>query len=46
MPKTGRERLRFGLAPPDGGDQWAEADRFVSLGATRIGIGRGVPTGW
>lgn len=41
MPKTGKDRLRFELAPPAGGDQQAEADRLVSLGATRIDIGQG-----
>ena len=41
MPRTGKQRLRFDLAPPTGGDQQAEADRLVSLGATRTGIGQG-----
>ena len=40
MPKTGRCRLRFDLAPPADGDQQAEVDRLVSLGASRIDIGR------
>jgi catechol 2,3-dioxygenase-like lactoylglutathione lyase family enzyme len=39
-PKTGRNRLHFDLAPADG-DQQAEADRLVSLGATRLDIGQG-----
>ena len=39
-PKTGRNRLRFELAPPAGGDQRAEVDRLVSLGATCIDAGR------
>ncbi|WP_049578258.1 VOC family protein [Streptomyces sp. SBT349] len=39
-PKTGKERPRFDLAPPADGDQRAEVDRLVSLGATRVGIGR------
>jgi hypothetical protein len=34
-PKTGRNRLHFDLAPPTGGDQQAEVDRLVALGATR-----------
>ncbi|GAA1267709.1 VOC family protein [Sphaerisporangium rubeum] len=38
--KIGRNRLHFDLAPPAGGDQQAEADRLVSLGATRAGTGR------
>jgi hypothetical protein len=35
-PKVGRNRLRFELVPSPGTDQQAEADRLVSLGATRI----------
>jgi predicted enzyme related to lactoylglutathione lyase len=41
MPKTGKNRLHFDLAPPVHGDQQAEVDRLVSLGATRIDIGQG-----
>ncbi|GAA4934119.1 VOC family protein [Streptomyces coeruleoprunus] len=41
MPKTGKERLRFELAPTAHGDQQAEIDRLVSLGATRLDGGRG-----
>ena len=41
MPKTGKNRLHFDLAPPVDGDQQAELDRLVSLGATRIDIGQG-----
>lgn len=40
-PKTGKNRLHFDLAPPVDGDQQAEVDRLVSLGATRIDIGQG-----
>jgi hypothetical protein len=40
-PKTKKSRLHFDLAPPVGGDQQGEVDRLVSLGATRIDIGRG-----
>ena len=40
-PKTGRNRLHVNLAPPGGCDQQAEGDRLVSLGATRVDIGRG-----
>ncbi|WP_214105492.1 VOC family protein [Acrocarpospora catenulata] len=36
MPKTGKNRLHFDLAPPELGDQQAEVDRLISLGATRI----------
>ncbi|MDG4818537.1 VOC family protein [Micromonospora sp. WMMD956] len=38
-PKTARNRQRFDLAPP-GGDQRAEADRLIALGATRLETGR------
>ncbi len=41
MPKTTRDRLHFDLAPPVHGDQQAEVDRLVSLGATRVHIGQG-----
>ncbi|MGA8112697.1 MAG: VOC family protein [Actinocatenispora sp.] len=40
-PKTGKNRLHFDLAPPADGDQQAEVDRLVSLGATRVDIGQG-----
>jgi len=40
MQKNGENRLHFDLAPPAGGDQQAEVDRLVSLGATRIDIGQ------
>jgi predicted enzyme related to lactoylglutathione lyase len=41
MPKTGKNRLHFDLAPPANGDQRAEVGRLVFLGATRIDIGQG-----
>src|SRR5215470_14581858 len=41
MPKTGKYRLHFDLAPPVHADQLAEVDRLVSLGATRVDIGQG-----
>ena len=44
-PKTGKNRLHFDLAPPVGGDQQAEVDRLLSLGATRLDIGQG-EAGW
>ena len=40
MPRTGRDRLHFDLAPPADGDQQAEVDRLLALGATRTGTGR------
>jgi predicted enzyme related to lactoylglutathione lyase len=44
-PKIGKNRLHFDLAPADDGDQRAEVDRLVSLGATRLDIGEG-DVGW
>ncbi len=41
MPKSGKNRLHFDLAPASDGDQRAEVDRLVSLGATRTDIGQG-----
>jgi predicted enzyme related to lactoylglutathione lyase len=41
MPKTGSNRLHFDLAPAAHGDQQAEVDRLLSLGATRIDTGQG-----
>ena len=43
MPRTGRDRVRLDLAPAADGDQQAEVDRLLSLGATRIDTGRGEP---
>jgi predicted enzyme related to lactoylglutathione lyase len=40
-PKAGKYRLHFDLAPPADGDQQAEVERLVSLGAARIDIGQG-----
>ena len=40
-PKTGKNRLHFDLAPPADGDQQAEVERLISLGAKRIDIGQG-----
>ncbi|MBB5873693.1 putative enzyme related to lactoylglutathione lyase [Allocatelliglobosispora scoriae] len=37
--RVGTDRLRFGLAPAAPGDQQAEVDRLLALGATRIGTG-------
>ena len=41
MPRTGKDRLHFDLAPPVDGDQQAEVDRLVGLGATRVDLGPG-----
>ena len=40
-PKLGKNRLHFDLAPPSDGDQQAEVERLVALGAKRIDIGQG-----
>jgi hypothetical protein len=45
MPKTGKHRLHFDLAPSLGGDLQAEVDRLLSRGATRADIGQG-DVGW
>jgi predicted enzyme related to lactoylglutathione lyase len=37
--KAGKDRLHFDLAPTADGDQQAEVDRLVSIGASRIDIG-------
>ena len=39
-PKHGRNRLHFALAPPEGGDQQAEIERLLSLGASLAEGGR------
>jgi predicted enzyme related to lactoylglutathione lyase len=44
-PKTGKNRLHFDLAPAADGDQQAEVERLVALGATRVDIGQG-EVGW
>ncbi len=41
MPKPTKNRLHFDIAPPADGDQLAEVDRLVSLGAKHIDIGQG-----
>ena len=40
-PKLGKNRLHLDIAPPATGDQDAEVDRLISLGARRIDIGQG-----
>jgi hypothetical protein len=39
VPRTAKDRLHFDLAPE--GDQQAEVDRLVSLGASRADVGQG-----
>jgi predicted enzyme related to lactoylglutathione lyase len=41
MPKTGKCRLHFDIAPAADGDQQAEVERLVALGAARVDIGQG-----
>jgi predicted enzyme related to lactoylglutathione lyase len=43
--KTGRGRQHFDLAPPADGDQQAEVERLVALGATRVDIRQGGVSG-
>jgi catechol 2,3-dioxygenase-like lactoylglutathione lyase family enzyme len=40
-PKVGKNRLHLDLAPPADGDQQAEVERLISLGAKGIDIGQG-----
>jgi predicted enzyme related to lactoylglutathione lyase len=40
-PKIAKNRLHLDIAPSAHGDQRAEVDRLISLGATRIDIGQG-----
>ena len=40
-PKLGKNRLHLDVAPPADGDQEAEVERLISLGAKRIDIGQG-----
>ena len=40
-PKLGKNRLHLDIAPLADGDQQAEVDRLISLGARRIDIGQG-----
>jgi hypothetical protein len=39
--KEGKNRLHLDIAPPAGGDQAAEVERLIALGARRIDIGQG-----
>jgi predicted enzyme related to lactoylglutathione lyase len=40
-PKPGKNRLHFDVTPSRGGDQGAEVDRLIALGARRVDIGQG-----
>jgi predicted enzyme related to lactoylglutathione lyase len=40
-PKVVKNRLHLDVAPPEGGDQQAEVERLIGLGATRIDVGQG-----
>ncbi len=44
-PKQSKNRLHVDIAPPADGDQFAEVERLISLGATRVDIGQG-DAGW
>jgi hypothetical protein len=39
--KTSKNRLHLHIAPPQDGDQEAEVERLLTLGATRVDIGQG-----
>jgi predicted enzyme related to lactoylglutathione lyase len=45
IPKLGKNRLHLHIAPLDHGDQHAEVDHLLALGATRADIGQGT-VGW
>jgi predicted enzyme related to lactoylglutathione lyase len=45
LAKLGKSRLHFDLATAAGGDQPAEVQRLIELGATRVDIGQG-PVSW
>lgn len=40
-PQRGKNRLHFDLATPPGGDQGAEVERLLALGASPVDIGQG-----
>jgi len=40
-PKYGKNRLHLDIAPPPDGDQDAEVQRLLSIGATRVNVGHG-----
>jgi catechol 2,3-dioxygenase-like lactoylglutathione lyase family enzyme len=41
MPRVGRDRMHFHIAPPADVDQQSEVDHLVALGATRVDADRG-----
>ncbi|MEO6122721.1 MAG: VOC family protein [Ilumatobacteraceae bacterium] len=41
MPKLAKNRIHFDVAPAADGDQWAEVERLLGLGAARVDIGQG-----
>ena len=43
MPKLGKERFHFHIAPASGTSAQAALDHFLALGATRLDIGHGCP---
>ncbi len=45
-PKTEKNRLHLDLAPPADGDQEAEVERLIRLGARRVDIGQGDDVTW
>ena len=45
LPKFGKNRLHFDIAPPPDGDQAEEVARLIALGATPVDIGQG-DVGW
>jgi catechol 2,3-dioxygenase-like lactoylglutathione lyase family enzyme/predicted enzyme related to lactoylglutathione lyase len=45
-PKVAKRRLHVDVAPPPDGDQAAEVERLLALGATRVDIGQGDDASW
>jgi hypothetical protein len=43
MPRFGKERFHFHIAPTAGSSTPAELDHLLALGATRRDVGRGCP---
>ena len=41
LEKNGKNRFHLDIAPPSDGDQDAEVERLIALGATRVDIGQG-----
>jgi Glyoxalase-like domain len=45
-PHTTKNRVHLDVAPPEDGDQAAEVERLIGLGATRVDVGQGSDATW